>query len=176
MANKATIAKKDAEVNQLVEKLNKAKSVIFTDFRKLTVEDTSDVRKRFGKQKIEYKVIKNNIIRRALEKMNQKDLNKFIDGPTGVAISYDDPVIPAKVLKEFTKDHEFMKIRVGMIEGKVADQAQLKFVADLPSREILLSKVLGGMQAPMTNLVCVLQGTISKFVRTLDAVRASKPA
>ncbi|MEI7904240.1 MAG: 50S ribosomal protein L10 [Candidatus Firestonebacteria bacterium] len=174
MANKATIAKKEAEVNELAEKLTKAKSVIFTDFKKLTVEATSDVRKRFGKQKIEYKVIKNNIIRRALEKINLKELQKFIDGPTGVAISYDDPVISAKVLKEFSAGNENMKVRAGMIEGKVANQAQIKFVADLPSREVLLSKVLGGMKAPMSNLAYVLSGTLSKFVRTLDAVRAAK--
>ena len=174
MANKENIAKKAAEVDALVEKFNKAKSVIFTDFAKLTVEATADVRKRFGKNKIEYKVIKNNIIRRALEKISLKELHKFIDGATGVAISYDDPVISAKVLKDFTADHEFMKVRVGMIEGKVADQSQIKYCADLPSREVLLSRVFGGMKAPMSNLVYVLNGTISKFVRTLDAVRASK--
>ena len=176
MAKQETIKKKEAEVSELVEKIGRAKSVIFTDFRKLTVEDTTAVRKKLAIKKVEYKVIKNNIVRRALEKANMGEVLKFIDGPTGVALCYDDPVIPAKILKEFGADHEFLKIRAGVIEGKVADVKQIKYVAELPSREVLLAKVLGGMKAPISNLVYTLSGTLSKFVRTLDAVRAAKKA
>ena len=174
MANASTRIKKETEVKQLVEKINKAKSIIFTDFRGLNVEDTTDIRKRFKKQQLEYKVVKNNIIRRALEKANLVDLQKFIDGPTGVVLSYDDAVMPARILKGFIADHENMKIRIGLIEGKVADIKQIKYVADLPAREVLIAKVIGGMQAPIANLVFVLQGSLTKLVGTLESIRKSK--
>lgn len=174
MANPLTKAKKESEVKELADKIGRAKGVIFTDFRGLTVEDTTDIRKKFRKQKLEYKVIKNNIIRRALEKTSLKDLEKYIDGPTGVVISYEDPVVPAKLLKDFSAEHENMKIRVGLVEGKVADVAMIKFVAGLPAKEVLIAKVLGGMKAPIANFVFALKGVLNKFVYTLEAVKKTK--
>jgi large subunit ribosomal protein L10 len=172
----STFAKtqKESEVKDLADKFSRAKGVFFTEFSGLTVEDTTTFRKQLKKQKIEYKVMKNNIIKRALGKVNLSDLEKDITGPTGVVISYDDVTTPAKIIKEFTAVHDKLKIRIGFMEGKVMTLAQIKYIADLPSKEVLLANVARGMKAPMNNIVFVLQSVLNKLVYSLQAIKTKK--
>lgn len=163
--------KKEVEVKELAEKFTKAKGIIFTDFQGLNVADTTEFRKKLNKAKIEYKVIKNNIINRALKEVKLSDLQEFINGPTGVVISYDNPVISAKLVKDFRTDHDGLKIRAGILEGKGIDIIKIKFLADLPPKEILIAKVVGGIKAPLYNLVFVLKASLSKLVYALNALK-----
>ena len=173
MSSQAKV-KKESEVKKLAEKFSKAKGIIFTDFAGLNVADTTDLRKKLTKARIEYKVIKNNIINRALQEVKLADLQKFINGPTGVMISYDDPVITAKIVKDFSSDHEQLKIRAGVIEGKAMDSIKIKYLAELPPKGVLLARVVGGIKAPLYRLVFVLKESLNKLVRAINAVKNNK--
>lgn len=166
--------KKAEEVKALVEKFKKAKGIVFTNFTGLTVEDTTDFRKKVSKSGMEYKVIKNNIILRALKELKLEDILKFIDGPTGVVVNYEDPVLTAKLVSDFSKAHENLKIRAGVIEGNPVITSQLTVIAGLPGKDILLGKVVGGMKAPLYKLVYVLNANVQKVVGTLDAIKKQK--
>jgi len=171
--SKAQLLKAE-EVKALAAKFIKAKGIVFTNFTGLTVEDTTDFRKKVSKAGLEYKVIKNNIILRALKEVKLEDLHKFIDGPTGVVLSNDDPVIAAKLVRDFFKAHQNLKVRAGVIEGKGATPAEVTIIADIPSRDILLGKVVGGLKAPLYKLVYVLNANVQKLVGTLDAIKKQK--
>ena len=166
--------KKASEVKELADKFTRAKGIVFTSFSGLNVEDTTDFRKKVSKAGLEYKVIKNNIINRALREIKLDSLEKFINGPTGVVISFEDPVLTAKIVKEFSSSHDKLQVRAGVIEGKSFDSAEIKVIADLPPKEILLAKVVGGMKAPFYKLVYVLNANMQKLVGTLEAVRKNK--
>ncbi|OGF45162.1 MAG: 50S ribosomal protein L10 [Candidatus Firestonebacteria bacterium RIFOXYC2_FULL_39_67] len=171
--SKAQLIKAE-EVKALAAKFTKAKGIVFTNFTGLTVEDTTDFRKKVSKAGLEYKVIKNNIILRALKEVKLEDLHKFIDGPTGVVLSNDDPVIAAKLVRDFFKAHQNLKVRAGVVEGKGVGPAEVTIVADIPSRDILLGQVAGGLKAPLYKLVFVLNANVQKLVGTLDAIKKQK--
>ncbi|MEI6845870.1 MAG: 50S ribosomal protein L10 [Candidatus Firestonebacteria bacterium] len=171
--SKAQLLKAE-EVKALAAKFTKAKGIVFTNFTGLTVEDTTDFRKKVSKAGLEYKVIKNNIILRALKEVKLEDLQRFIDGPTGVVLSNDDPVIAAKLVRDFFKAHQNLKVRAGVVEGKGVGPAEVTIVADIPSRDILLGKVAGGLKAPLYKLVFVLNANVQKLVGTLDAIKKQK--
>ncbi|MCX5777405.1 MAG: 50S ribosomal protein L10 [Candidatus Firestonebacteria bacterium] len=166
--------KKAEEVKALAEKFMKAQGIVFTSFSGLTVEDTTDFRKKVSKAGLEYKVIKNNIILRALKEIKLEELHKYIDGPTGVVISFKDPTVTARLVKEFSKTHKNLAIRAGVVEGKGVGPAEVTIIADIPSREILLGRVAGGMKAPLYKLVYVLSANLQKLVGTLDAIKKQK--
>jgi large subunit ribosomal protein L10 len=165
---------KAEEVKALAAKFTKAKGIVFTNFTGLTVEDTTDFRKKVSKAGLEYKVIKNNIVLRALKEVKLEELHKFIDGPTGVVLSNDDPVIAAKLVRDFFKAHQNLKVRAGVVEGKGVGPAEVTIIADIPSRDILLGKVVGGLKAPLYKLVYVLNANVQKLVGTLDAIKKQK--
>ncbi|OGF52631.1 MAG: 50S ribosomal protein L10 [Candidatus Firestonebacteria bacterium GWA2_43_8] len=165
---------KAEEVKALAAKFTKAKGIVFTNFTGLTVEDTTDFRKKVSKAGLEYKVIKNNIVLRALKEVKLEELHKFIDGPTGVVLSNDDPVIAAKLVRDFFKAHQNLKVRAGVVEGKGVGPAEVTIIADIPSRDILLGKVVGGLKAPLYKLVYVLNANVQKLVSTLDAIKKQK--
>ena len=166
--------KKAEEVKALSEKFKKAKGIVFTNFTGLTVEETTDFRKKVSKSGMEYKVIKNNIILRALKEVNLEDIQKYIDGPTGVVLNFEDPVVTAKLVSDFAKAHENLKVRAGVIEGKSVVTSQLTIIASLPGKDILLGKVVGGMKAPLYRLVYVLNANVQKVVGTIDAIKKQK--
>lgn len=163
MANKNIIKKKEEEVNALAEKMKDAKLVLFTDYRGITVEDVTKLRATLRKSNTEYTIIKNNISRRALEKCEIQGLEAVVEGPTAVIIGKEDYLEPAKAIYEYTKDHDFYKIKGGIVEGKVMTAEEIVTLAKLPSRETLISMLAGG-----------LLGTISKFAVAIDQVRIQK--
>jgi large subunit ribosomal protein L10 len=162
--------KKAEEVKALAEKFMKAQGIVFTSFSGLTVEDTTDFRKKVSKAGLEYKVIKNNIILRALKEIKLEELHKYIDGPTGVVISFNDPTVTARLVKEFSKTHKNLAIRAGVVEGKGVGPAEVTIIADIP----FLGRVAGGMKAPLYKLVYVLSANLQKLVGTLDAIKKQK--
>ena len=163
MANKAIIKQKEEEVNKLADKIKDAKLVLFADYRGINVEDVTKLRKELRKSNTEYSIIKNNISRRALEKCEIKGLEVAVEGPTAVIIGKEDYLEPAKAIYEYTKDHDFYKIKGGIIEGKVMTAEEIITLAKLPSRETLLGMLAGG-----------LLGTISKLAIAIDQVKLQK--
>ncbi|QOR34568.1 50S ribosomal protein L10 [Clostridium sp. 'deep sea'] len=167
---------KQRQVSEIRERFEKAKSVILTDYRGINVADMTELRKQLREAGIEYKVLKNTLVKIALEGKEVDEIKDSLQGPTALAFGYDDPVTAAKILSDFSKNHEnnLPVVKAGILEGKVIDTAGVTALADLPSREVLLSMVLSGMQAPITGFVRASNGIISSLVYALNAVREQK--
>ena len=163
MASEVILKQKEEEVNALAEKIKSAKFVLLTDYRGITVEDVTSLRNTLRDTKAEYKVIKNNIIRRALDANGESELDEALEGPVALVIGKDDYLAPSKVIYNFTKDHDFYKIKGGIIEGKVMTAEEIIILAKLPSRQELLAKLAGA-----------LLGNITKLAVALDQVKAQK--
>lgn len=163
MANEKTIAKKQAQVDELAKVLKDAKVVLLTDYRGITVTDVTKLRADLRNANAEYKVIKNNIIRRALEVNGESGLNELLEGPTAIVYGTGDYLEPAKIIYNFSKDNDFYKIKGGIIDGKVMTAEEIITLAKLPSRQELLAKLAGA-----------LLGNITKLAVALDQVKDQK--
>ncbi len=163
MANQKVIERKKSEVSELADKMKEAKLVLLTDYRGISVEDVTGLRANLRKVNGDYKVIKNNITRRALKEAEIEGLEDLLVGPTAVVLSNEDYLEPLKAVYEYAKDSETYKIKGGVINGKVMTTEELITLAKLPSRETLISMLAGA-----------LLGNISKLAVALDQVRAQK--
>lgn len=170
----AVTNEKKTVVSDLKEKLVATKGAVLVNYRGLTVAQDTKLRRKFREAGVEYFVAKNTMLRLAAEQAGIEGLEPFLEGPSAIALSVTDPIIAAKILSEFLKEIKTISIKSGILEGKVIDEAGVKALANLPSREVLLSRVLAGMQSPIVGLVNVLQGSIRNLVYTLDAVRQQK--
>ena len=168
------IAAKALIVDELAEKIQSAQSVILYDYIGLNVAEVSELRNRFRAVGVEYRVIKNTYILRAANKLGIEGLEPHLHGTTALAFGFNDPVAPAKVLTEFIKSVKKTDIKVGLLDGKVLDKAEVTALANLPSREELIAKILGSMNAPITGAVMVLSGVIRAFVVALNAIKEKK--
>ena len=167
---------KEAIVQEVKEKLEKAKSTVLTDYRGLNVAEATQLRKKLREADVEYRVIKNTMTRFAIKELGLDELSPYLEGPTAIAFSYEDPAAAPKILTEFMKASKKLTIKAGMVEGKLIDEEGVKALADLPSREILLSMVLSAMQSPIASWVSVLGAPIRNFGYALDGVRQQKEA
>ena len=167
---------KAAVVEEMKEKLQSAQGAVFVGFSGLSVADVTKLRRKFREGGVEYKVVKNTLTRIAADELGFNDLDAVLAGPTAIAYSAEDTVAPAKILKDFIKETktEALTVKAGIADGQVIDAAAVEALASLPSREELLAKLVGSMQAPISGLVNVLQGNIRNMVYVLDAVRAKK--
>lgn len=167
---------KVAVVEEMKEKLQSAQGAVLVGFTGLTVADATKLRRKFREGNVEYKVIKNTLTRIAANEIGYEGLSGVLEGPTALAYSTEDAVAPAKILKEFIKETktEALTVKAGICDGKIIDAAGVDELANLPSREEMLAKIVGSMQAPISGLVNVLQGNIRNIVYVLDAVRAKK--
>ena len=163
MASEKILNQKKKEVEELAEKFKKAKLVLLTDYKGINVEDVTKLRASLRTTDTEYKVIKNNITRRALEVCNVEGLEEQLLGTTAVIIGYEDYLEPLKAIYKYSKDNEFYKIKGGIIEGKVVPVEELITLAKLPSRETLIAQLAGA-----------LLGNITKLAVVLDQVREQK--
>ncbi|MBS4197848.1 50S ribosomal protein L10 [Lederbergia citri] len=146
------IEQKKQLVEEISEKLKSSVSTVVVDYRGLTVAQVTELRKQLREAGIEFKVYKNSMTRRAAEVAELTGLNESLTGPNAIAFSTDDVVAPAKILSEFAKKNEALEIKAGVIEGNIATVEEVKALADLPSREGLLSMLLSVLQAPVRNL------------------------
>ncbi len=163
MANEKIINQKIEEVKALADQMKEAKLVLLTDYRGINVTDVTALRKTLRENASDYKVIKNNITRRALKECGIEGLDELLVGPTAVIIGKEDYLEPAKAIYEFTKKNDFYKIKGGVVEGKVMTAEEIITLAKLPSRETLLSMLAGA-----------LLGNISKLAVALDQVKLQK--
>lgn len=165
---------KEAIVESIKEKLEKASATVLTDYRGLNVQEITELRKRLTEARVEYRVLKNTLTRLAAEKANIEGLDPYLEGPLAIAFGYEDPVAPAKVLSAFTKEYKKLEVKAGILDGRIIDASGVKALADLPSREELLSMVLRAVQGPLYGLANVLQGNLRNLVYAVDAVRRQK--
>ena len=153
---------KKVKVAEIKEKFDKAQSAVVVDYRGLTVEEVTELRDKFREVGVEYKVYKNNLMKLAIKGSDFEPLSGDLVGPNAVAFSYDDPVTPAKVIKDFAKDHENLELKAGVVQGLYCDIAKITEIADIPSREVLLAKLLGSFKAPISNFAYLLQNIVDK--------------
>lgn len=172
----AVTAAKQAIVAELKEKLTSAKGAVFTSYRGLTVAQDTKLRKALREAGVEYRVVKNTFTRIAANEAGIEGLDEYLEGTTALAVSTEDPVAPAKAISDFIKENklEALEIKVGLLDGKVISLEEVKALADLPSREVLIAQVMAGMQSPITGFVNVLQGNIRNMVYVLEAIRQQK--
>lgn len=167
---------KVAMVKEIQERLSSAQGAVLADYRGINAGDMTELRKQLREAGVEFKVLKNTLAIRAAQELELNDLVPFLTGPTAFAFGYEDPVAPAKILSEFAKKNKALEIKGGIVEGTVVGPEGVAELADLPSREVLLSMVLRGMQGPISGLVNVLHGNIRNLVYALEAVRKQKEA
>jgi large subunit ribosomal protein L10 len=163
-------------VEEIRQKLSDSSSAIFVDYRGLTVEEVTQLRKQFRESGVDYKVYKNTLTEIAAKELGMDGLIPFLKGPTAIAFGVTDPVAPAKILIGTIKKLKKMELKCGVVDGQVIDVEGVKALAELPSREELIAKMLGSMNAPITNLVGVLSGTMRALVYALNAVKEKKEA
>lgn len=163
MASEKILNQKKEEVKKLAEEMKEAKLILLADYRGINVTDDTELRKNLRGNGAKYRIIKNNITRRALAECGLEGLDEQLEGPTAVVMSNEDYLEPSKIIYNFTKKNDYYKIKGGVIEGKVMSAEEIITLAKLPSRETLLSMLAGA-----------LLGTISKFAVALDQVRIQK--
>ena len=170
------LEKKKQFVKDLKERLEKSKVVILTDYKGLDVASVTDLRSKLREAQVEYQVIKNTMLRLACDGTGIEPIKEHFIGPSAIAMSYEDPVAPAKVLTEFAKDHDKLEIKIGVMDGRVLDLSAIKALSDLPSRDQLLATVLSAMNAVPTALVTALSDVPRRMVNVLNAIKDQKEA
>ena len=167
------IEQKKAVVAEVAEQLKAAEAAVLAEYRGLTVAQMTELRARARQAQVYLRVVKNTLTRRAIEGSRFECLRDQLTGPLALAVA-KDPVAVAKLLAEFAKDNEMLKIRAGAMGGKLMSLDEVQALAKLPSREQLLATLIGTMQAPIAKFVRTLNEVPAKFVRTLAAVRDAK--
>lgn len=170
MPSAKVLEQKKAIVSSLAEKFKSSCAGVIVSYKGINVTDDTKLRKDLREAGVEYMVAKNTLLRRAAKDADLEGLNASFEGSTAIALSAEDYVAASKILCEFAKDHEFFKIKSGFIDSSVIDEKEIKNLAKLPSREVLIAQVLGGLNAPIAGFANVLQGTIRGLVVALNAI------
>lgn len=174
MPSAKVLEQKKAIVGGLTEKLKASCAGVVVSYQGINVADDTKLRKDLREAGVEYMVAKNTLLRRAATDAGLENLNSVLSGSTAIAISESDYVAASKILCEFAKEHEFFKIKSGFIDDSVIDEKEIKNLAKLPSREVLIAQVLGGLNAPIAGFANVLNGTIRGLVVALNAIAQKK--
>ena len=153
---------KEAKVAEIKEKLERAQGVALANYQGLTVEEDTMLRKSLREAGVEYKVYKNTLVTLAARELGLEDLVQHLEGPVSIAFGYDDATAAARVLFNFAKDHKKLELKAGVVEGIVYDKAGVEKLATIPSREVLIAKILGSFKAPLSNLAYLLNAIKEK--------------
>lgn len=164
MPSNEVLESKKAVVAELVERFKGAQAGVLADYRGLTVAQDTELRAKLREAGVKYTIVKNKLVKRAVEEIGLEGLEEALHGPTALATSDNDSVVAAKVLVDFAKDNEALEIKAGFVDGKAISLDEVKVYASIPSKDVLIAKMLGSLQAP-----------ISALARTLDAI-ANKEA
>ena len=161
-------------VKDLQDRFSRSKVVIITDYKGLDVTTINDLRKLLREAQCEYQVVKNTLLIRASEETDILSIKDSFKGPNAVALSYDDPVAPAKILTEFAKTHNALEIKVGAMNGRVLDVSAIKALAALPSREVLLAYFLSVINGVPVSFVRALNNIPERMLNVLQAIKEKK--
>jgi len=170
------IEEKQQIAEDLRDRFSKSAIIVLTDYQGLDVAAMNDLRRKLRAEEIEYQVVKNSILIRASADNDGDLIKDFFKGPSAVALSYDDPIAPAKVLAQFAKDNEKLAIKAGVMNGKVLDATAIKALAQLPPREVLLGQLLSALNAIPTSFVRTIAEVPRRFVSLLAAIKDQKAA
>ena len=162
------------EVKVLTDKLESASAVYFTDYLGLDVESITNLRSEFFHASVEFRVTKNTLLKLAADKMKIKGLDNYLVGSTAIAISFDEPTSPAKVLKSFTKEYDKPNVKAILFDGEVLEGSEYKKFANLPSKDELLSKFVIMLNSPMTILARTLSSPMGNLVNVLNSLKNEK--
>ena len=158
----ANLEAKKQVVEEIKQKIQNSKSVVFVDYKGLTVAEVSELRNKFRAAGVEYKVYKNTLMNFPFKGTDCEGLLQYLEGPSAVAISTDDATAPARILAQFAKTANKLEIKAGMVEGTVYDANGMASIAEIPSRDVLLSRLLGSMKSPITNFARVMNQLAEK--------------
>lgn len=154
---------KEAKVQEIKEKMEKSKGIVFSKYQGLTVEEDTELRRKLREAGVEYKVYKNTLATLAVKELGYNDIEKILKGPISIAFGYDDVTAPARVINDYAEDHKALELRAGVIDGEFFNEEKIKQLATIPPKDVLIAKLLGSFKAP-----------ISKFVYLLDAISKKK--
>ena len=160
----------------LRDRFSKVAIIVLTDYKGLNVTAMNDLRRKLRAEEIEYQVVKNTLLTRASEDTDVALIKDYFKGPSAIALSYDDPISPAKVLSQFAKENDKLEIKVGVMNGQVLDANAIRALAKLPSREVLLGQFLSALNAVPASFVRTIAEVPRSFVSVLAAVRDQKEA
>ncbi len=164
-------AKNIKHVDELTEKLGRAKGVYLTDYIGLNVQDITDLRREFYANDVEYMVAKNTLLKLAANNTNLSGLDSFLNGSTAIAFAYEDPTAPARVIKKFTKDNDLPKVKGIIIDGNIIDGSEFDRIANLPTKDESLAKLVVLLQSPLMKFVWALKSPMSDMTNMLNNLK-----
>jgi large subunit ribosomal protein L10 len=170
-------SEKERIIAEVTEVVGRARGMFFTDFSGLTVAQATELRREFRKLGVDYKVVKNTLIRKALERISGYDkVYGGLEGPTGVALAFEDPVAPAKIIQKFKEKHERLKLKACVLEREFYDGAKLNELAKLPTRGEMMGSIVGSIQAPMAGVPTVIAAVMRDLVSVIGEIGRKKAA
>ncbi len=176
MASEKILQQKQAYVEELAEKLKNSVAGVVVSYMGITVADDTALRRKLREAGVDYAVVKNSMLRRAAEKVGLEGMDNVLEGSTALAVSPTDHVAAAKILSEYAEKSKTFEIKAGYVEGKVIDASAVSELAKMPPKEVLVAKVLGGLNAPISGFVNVLNGNIRGLVVALNAIAEKQSA
>lgn len=156
------LQEKQTVVQEIKENIESSTSMVLVDYRGLNVEELTDLRNKFRNENVVYKVYKNTMMNFAFKELGFNDITELLEGPNAVAFSKEDPIAAARIANDFAKEHENLEIKAGYLEGKFLDLEGIKNIASIPSREVLLTKLLGSIKSPVSNFVYLVDALAKK--------------
>ena len=164
-------------IEDLIEELKNYKGIVLTDYQGMNVVQISSLREALKEKQVSFKIVKNTLMKIASERLEIENLSNDLAGCTAVAFSKEDSIAPAKLLQEYSKKNKFeIKIKSGLIEGRLLSPEQVVEIASLPSKDILIVQIVSGIKYPLYHLVFVLQGPLRGLIYTLEAIKRQKEA
>jgi len=163
-------------VEEISDSLSQAKSIFMTDFQGLTVEEMNSLRREFDKVGVRYVVVKNTLAKLSAEKVGYSQMLPYLNGPTGLALAFEDPIAPIRIIFDFKKGKDKPAIKAAILEGQLLDEKAAEEMRNIPPREVLLGQVVSGMAAPISGFVGALKSMLTNLVYALDQIREKKEA
>ena len=176
MPSKSILEQKQAVVADLAEKLKASPAGVVVNYQGITVDDDTKMRKALREAGVTYMVMKNSLTGRACEEVGLGEMKQYLSGMTAIAIANDNPVAPAKVLKEYAEKIESFEILAGYLDGQVVDKDTVNTLADIPSKEVLIAKLLGSIKSPLYGLAYALQAVVDRDGEAAPAEEAAAEA
>lgn len=165
---------KEGVVDEIAEQLKQAKGIYLTDFTGLNVEQMTQLRTNFREAGVEFRVVKNSLMRLSAKKAGLEKVVEYLTGPTALALGTSDSITPARIVTEFARKFEKPQIKVGILEGELVGREEIESIIKIPPREVLLGQVVGVISAPISGFIGTLNGILRNLVATLEAVRVKK--
>ena len=170
-------SEKEQIIAEVEEKVSRAKSMYLADFTGITVEQINELRREFRKSGVEYRVVKNTLAKKALERATGYDtVFPKLTGPTAIAFGYDDPIAPAKIIKKFRDKHQKLQVKACVLDKQVYEGSRFDEFAKMPSRAEIVASILGSIQAPIAGLVGAIGAVMRDLVNVVDAIEKKKTA